>query len=70
MSIKKLVIPILAAALLTMGISVVSATDQSDGVYQIAYRDISYWLDKQLENSTIPYSLLYLNILRRYISIL
>ncbi|AKQ72712.1 hypothetical protein SFC27_00285 [Bacillus licheniformis] len=38
MSIKKLVIPILAAALLTMGISVVSATDQSDGVYQIATR--------------------------------
>jgi hypothetical protein len=31
MSIKKLVIPILAAAILTMGISVVSATDQSDG---------------------------------------
>lgn len=38
MSIKKLVIPILAAALLTMGMSVVSATDQSDGVYQIATR--------------------------------
>lgn len=38
MSIKRLVIPILAAALLTMGISVVSATDQSDGVYQIATR--------------------------------
>lgn len=38
MSFKKLVIPILAATILTMGISVVSTADQSDGVYQIATR--------------------------------